>query len=259
MKDRQTRGMVVQLQHFSLHDGDGIRTTLFLAGCPLRCRWCANPESWEQTPLKDPGTGKSLRRWMTLEEIMAEVHRQVIFYRASGGGITYSGGEPTVQLDFLCSLVDAMSHWGIHQAMETCGYFDWEKTVVVLEKMDSIFVDLKVMDSLTHRELTGVDNLPILDNIRTMARLNIPLIIRIPLIPGINNSMENLAASADFVASLGTGSCIELLPYHALGLEKWRRMALHVQKNEYRVPSADEMRRAAEIIEKAGVSVISLK
>ncbi|SMP72180.1 glycyl-radical enzyme activating protein [Anoxynatronum buryatiense] len=255
-KTQEVQGVVVQLQHFSLHDGDGIRTTLFLAGCPLRCRWCANPESWEQTPLKAPGTGKILRRWMQVEEILSEVRRQMIFYRASGGGVTYSGGEPTVQLGFLRSLVDAMSHLGIHQAMETCGFFSWEAAGDILQKMDAIFVDVKVMDPLAHKELTGVDNRLILANIKKMSRLNIPLVIRIPLIPDVNDHEENLKALADFIRNQVPESSVELLPYHTLGLEKHKQLGLQSPQYGYRPPTHDERKRSAAIFEKAGISVI---
>ena len=253
------RGLIVQLQHFSLHDGDGIRSTIFMAGCPLHCRWCANPESWELSPLHDSATGKPLRSWMTLDEIVSEIRRQSVFYRYSGGGVTYSGGEPTVQQAFLRKMTETFSAMGIDQAIETCGFFEWQDVEDILRQMDTIFVDIKTMDPEQHRQLTGCGNEQILNNIKRMGVLNKQLIIRIPLIPGVNDSAENLKATADFVRSETPGAQVEILPYHPLGLEKYDRLGLKEQKYTYRVPEPAEINRVHTTLREYGVSLISFK
>ena len=141
----------MQLQHFSVNDGEGIRTTIFMAGCPLRCKWCCNPESWLMK------TNKYVKE-MSIEEIIKEINKYNIFYRYSKGGITYSGGEPTFQTKFLRNMVNTFYNSGIHQSIETSGYFTWLDVEDIFQMLDFIFVDIKHFDSNKHRKLTGVGN-----------------------------------------------------------------------------------------------------
>lgn len=169
-------GYIMQLQNFSVNDGEGIRTIVFMAGCPLRCAWCSNPEG--QT------VDNPMVHWMETEDILKELRRQAIFYRNSGGGVTFSGGEATAQPEFLREMVDELYDEGFSLAIETCGQFDFEKLRPVLEKMDLIFMDLKHIDPEQHRKFTGVDNAVILENIRRTSQLGGALCGAHPRHPG---------------------------------------------------------------------------
>jgi pyruvate formate lyase activating enzyme len=156
-------------------------------------------------------------------------------------------------------MTETFSAMGIDQAIETCGFFEWQDVEDILRQMDTIFVDIKTMDPHRHRQLTGRDNRQILNNIKRMGVLNKHLIIRIPLIPGVNDSAENLKETADFVRSETPGARVEILPYHALGLEKYDRLNLKEYKHRYRVPEPEEMDRACAVIRKSGVPMVSFK
>lgn len=248
---KNIKGKIFNIQNFSVHDGQGIRSTIFLAGCPLRCRWCANPESWtfDNPYIKE----------VSLEEVVQEIKRNIIFFRHSGGGVTYSGGEPSFQKDFLKAMIDYFYELGLDQAIETSAYFAFDKLRPSLEKLDFIFLDIKHMDSSKHKELTGVDNKLILENIEKMGQLGIEILVRVPLIPGINDDKENLTKTADFVKKNLTASSIELLPYHKLGNYKYDKLGLGKYKHVYRSPSDNELAEARGIIEDLGVKTIEFK
>lgn len=247
-----SKGKVIQLQHFSVNDGEGIRTTIFLAGCPLRCKWCSNPESWEIE------TNDYIKE-MSLDEIISEINRYIIFYRYSNGGITYSGGESTFQKEFLREMVNVFYNKGIHQSIETSGYFDLKEVLDIFKQLDFIFVDIKHMDNIKHKELTGVDNKIILNNIEELGKLNKEIVVRIPFIKGINNSDENIRSTARFVYDNLPNGKIELLPYHSLGNYKYDSLGLEVYKNRYITPTKEEVTRAKKIIEDIGVKTIEYK
>ena len=169
-------GYITQIQHCSVNDGEGIRTLIFLAGCPLRCAWCANPEGQTR---ENPMT-----RWMETEEVLQAVRRQAIFYRFSGGGVTFSGGEATAQGEFFQELTQRLYDEGYDLALETCGVFDFDRMAPTLGKMNQIFMDLKHPDPMSHRRFTGLDNRLVLENLRRTAQLGPPLVVRIPVIFG---------------------------------------------------------------------------
>ena len=171
-------GYLMQLQNFSVNDGEGIRTIIFMAGCPLRCAWCANPEG--QT------CQNTMTHWAETDEVLQKLRKQEIFYRYSDGGVTFSGGEATAQPQFLAELTDALYDDGISLALETCGQFDFDTLRPVLQKMDLIFMDLKHPDTEAHRRFTGVGNETILQNLQKTAALGVPLVVRIPVIAGVN-------------------------------------------------------------------------
>jgi pyruvate formate lyase activating enzyme len=245
-------GLVFQLQHFSVNDGEGVRTTIFMTGCPLRCKWCCNPESW------DLKAGISSRE-ISVEVIKAEIKRQMVFYRHSNGGITYSGGEPTCQAEFLSRMVNVFYDMGLHQTIETCGYFDWDRVRDILAKLDFMFVDIKHMDSRTHESLTGKGNRLILQNIKNMGKLGKDMVIRIPLIKGINDDKENITKTAKFVYQNVPGGKIELLPYHSLGNYKYDSLGLGEYKHNFTTPSRKDIERAKRIIENIGVETVEYK
>lgn len=239
-------GIVSQIQPFSVHDGDGIRTTIFLAGCPLRCLWCANPETWGLR-----GTA------MTVREVVRIVMRNAVFFRASGGGVTFSGGEATAQPEFLKGLIDAFEELGTDMALETAGIFRWADLAAHLPRLSLTFADIKHMDTAVHRRLTGSGNSEILQNIRRMGLAGIPVVIRIPLIPGMNDSGENLRKTARFAGAAVPGCAIEILPYHDYAVSKYH--ALGLEPPAFDVPTREEVSRALEIIASEGIATVAYR
>lgn len=272
IKDEETRGVIFNIQPYSIHDGPGIRTTVFLKGCPLRCVWCQNPESQAWLPQiffdieKCRGCGKCVQscpegaieiyegrsrtnrkickgtgkcaqvcpnearnlmgRSVTAGEVFGEIAGDKIFYEGSGGGVTLGGGEPLASPEFTVSLLRLCKNAGIHTALDTCGYAKWETITRVLSYVDMVLYDLKHMDPVAHKECTGVSNDLILDNARRIHHeLSVPILVRVPVIPGYNDSFENIQATARFVAmELGTSTNVHLLPYHRLGEVKYTRL-----------------------------------
>ena len=207
--------MFFNIQRWSLHDGPGIRTTIFFRGCPLRCQWCCNPESWSFDPAPgDPG----------VRDVLDTIERDAVFYRTSGGGITFSGGEPFARPQVLAHLAEAALSAGISTAAETSGYFDFEAASPALALLDHLFIDLKHMDDLRHRELTGVSNKRILENIIRINGAGLPFVIRIPLVRGMTDNLADLQETARFCQGLDRLTEVELLPYHPLGEGKYREL-----------------------------------
>lgn len=226
-------GYIMQLQDFSVNDGEGIRTNIFMAGCPLRCAWCANPEG--QT-LQNP-----LTHYEEVETVIKAIRRQHIFYRNSGGGVTFSGGEPTAQPEFLKELVDALYDEGVSLAIETCGQFEFSVIRPILEKMDLIFMDLKHIDNEKHCMFTGMGNEGILKNIGLTYQLGIPMVIRIPLIKGVNCEEEILRKMYAFLQEHAPKAKLELLSYHTYGEEKYEKLGLKLPSKSFATPSDSEI------------------
>ncbi len=271
-------GTVFDIKKFSIHDGPGIRTTVFFKGCPLRCVWCHNPEGQEMSAeimffqdrcsvcgncvsvcpnqaivLKDAGCeitrvcperkkcvacGACVKacprgarevagRVVTSDELIREIMKDVVFYDSSGGGVTFSGGEPLLQPDFLLALLRECKEREIHTAVDTCGFVKWETLSSIIPYADLILYDLKCMDSDMHYELTGRGNEEILENLRRLSKANCNVIVRFPLIPGINDNDENITCMGEFVLSLRHGGRlprVDILPYHKMGLDKYLRL-----------------------------------
>jgi pyruvate formate lyase activating enzyme len=194
----------------------------------------------------------------TIPQLMEIIKRDMVFYRRSGGGVTFSGGEATWQPEFLNTVASRCSELGIDLALETCGYFKWEKVKDTLKMMDLIFLDIKHTDPLVHLEHTGKDNNCILENAQRISEEGIPLVIRIPVIPGINDTPENISNTAEFVKE-SLPSCIrmELLPYHALGKDKYRSLGKTYMLEDLSPPPDAEMDILKGIVEKAGVKVLT--
>lgn len=301
----QASAVVFNIQSYCIHDGPGIRSTVFVKGCPLRCIWCANPESQSARPQlmtyeqKCTGCGKcaaacprgaiTLERrgggavavtnrdictdcgacvsgclaktreiaghLMTAEAALETVKRDTIFYNASGGGMTLSGGEPLAHPDFAESLLTGAQAAGIHTAIESSCYAERAVIDRVFPHVDLALLDIKHMDSAVHRRLTGVPNGRILANIRHIHDdLRRSLILRIPTIPGCNDSPENMAAIGAFAASPGADVSVHLLPYHMLGDSKSESLG-HVRSLGITPPSGAHMHALREIVAQYGVQV----
>ena len=233
-------GIVFDIKRGGTKDGPGFRTSVFLKGCPLRCVWCHNPESQSPGIERAVTTGEVCGREMSVDEVMEEVRRDKVFYASSGGGVTFTGGEPTMQSEFLLTLCKAAKAEGIHVALDTCGFAPW----VVLERMltvvDLFLYDLKCMDADKHRKLTGADNALILENLRRLDVAGAKTWIRCPLVPGLNDSDSDLAALRDFVGVFGNVEKVETCPYHTLGLEKYSKFGRQIPPAVPRAPASPE-------------------
>ena len=222
------KGLVFDIRELTVHDGPGIRTTVFLKGCPLRCAWCHNPEGFSPAPqlIRSPNGGRLAGRSYTSGELAAILNRQAPLLRDLGG-ITFSGGEPLLQAAFVADTIDRLEE--LHVALDTSGYAAEADFRLVAGKCDLILFDLKLMDAEIHRRWTGADNEPILRNLDALAGLNKPFVIRVPLVPGVTDTDHNLRAIAARLSALPARPHVELLPYNraaggkyaACGLE-WR-------------------------------------
>lgn len=225
--------LVFDIRHYTIHDGPGIRTTVFFKGCPLRCRWCHNPESQEsgvgQVLVQRVLDGKlfesklAVGSWQSAGEVMKEIAKDAVFYDESGGGVTFSGGEPLLQSEALKELLGLCREQGYHTAIDTSGHAEPVAMERVMELASLWLFDLKLMDDSRHMEYTGVSNELALKNLETLALAGKEIIIRFPLIPGITDGKDNLEALAMIMLKLGLKR-IDILPYHAIARDKYRRM-----------------------------------
>lgn len=254
---RHRPGIVFDIQGYSIHDGPGIRTTVFLKGCPLRCAWCQNPESQaaRQERLREAdGPGRMVGRRTTAGEVFDEVAKDAIFYRRSGGGVTLSGGEPLAQPRFAEAILALSRDAGFHTALDTSGHGTWSRVRPVFEQCDLVLFDVKHLDPVRHREATGVDNELILANLRRVRELGIELWVRVPLIPGWNDDDANAAALAGVVTrELGRETPVFLLPYHPFGEGKYE--ALGRKPPSIQPPSDEQVARVAGRLASAGLAV----
>jgi pyruvate formate lyase activating enzyme len=296
-----TTGIVFDIKKFSIHDGPGIRTTVFFKGCPLHCWWCHNPEgltpepelmvranrcikcaacldvcphgaiSWDGDEAFTD-TEKCIRcgacvatcyaearqivgQEMTVAQVMDEIERDVPFYDESGGGATFSGGEPLLQADFLRELLRTCKARGIHTVVDTCGFAPWEVLDGVRAHVDLFLYDLKLMDDTRHRKFTGVSNALILSNLLALSQRGHDIIIRLPLIPGVNDGEENLRKMGSFAAALPHLIRVDVLPYHGLADEKYGRLNKPYNLSETRPPAGDQVAKAVRLLEGFGLQV----
>ncbi len=234
-------GIIFDIKRFAVHDGPGIRTTVFLKGCPLRCAWCHNPESISAAICEVPKTvrigdktfreNETVGREITVKELMHELEKEKIFMDESAGGVTFSGGEPLMQPEFLNEALQACKNAGMHTAVDTSGYARWE----ILEKAagltDLFLYDLKIMDDKKHQEFTGVSNKIILENLRKLSAMGKHIQVRIPCVPNITLTVENIAQTIDFLKTLAYKPTeINLLPYHSTAAHKYERFGI---KNQF--------------------------
>ncbi len=228
-------GIVFDIKKFALHDGPGIRTTVFLKGCPLDCWWCHNPESIRLLPEKIAISSLNsankiceqeselFGKEYSIEELLTEIKKDRLFYDESGGGVTFSGGEPLIQNEFLTGMLSECKTEGINTAIDTSGYAGRSFFSRIYDLTDIFLFDLKILDEELHRKFTGVSNKTILDNLRFLTEKGNKVIIRIPLIPGITDTENNLSGLSDFLMRLDNIRKIDLLPYNEVAESKYKR------------------------------------
>jgi len=228
------KGIIFDIKRFAVHDGPGIRTTVFLKGCPLHCSWCHNPEGIDCNPFRFEKVMKLNGRSYTKEEtvgyeissenLFSELEKERIFMDESGGGVTFSGGEPLLQYDFLIEMLKNCKTNGMHTTVDTSLFASWKKIKAVSEFTNLFLVDLKLMDSVAHQLHTGVPNELILENIRKLSESEASIIIRIPVIPGVTDFNENIMHTLSFLQTLnGKIKEVDLLPFHNTATEKYKR------------------------------------
>lgn len=224
---KERRGIVSDIQRYSIQDGPGIRTTVFLKGCPLRCGWCSNPETQklEPEPMINGESGKPITvgREMTVSEVMDLVGRDRPFYDGSNGGVTISGGEVLLQHEFAEGVLKAAKVEGIHTAIMTSGYAEFDLVWPVFEQSDLILFDIKGMNEEKHKQNTGVSSKRIHENLERLIARGKDVIVRVPVIPDHNDNREELQIIVNYAASVGVPS-IEFLPYHRLGESKYEKL-----------------------------------
>lgn len=253
MEYKQTKGRIFDIQRYSIHDGRGIRTIVFLKGCVLRCRWCCNPESqkFEIETMVVQGKPKIIGRDVTVEEVMEIVEKDRAYYRRSGGGLTLSGGESLCQPDFSKNLLRAAKSVGIHTALESMGCASGETIGEILPYLDQYLMDIKHMDAKKHKEFTGKSNEQMLENAKKIANSGqTELIIRIPVIPTFNDTKEEILNIAKFADTLSGVKKIHLLPYHRLGQDKYDGLQREYQMGEVLPPENEHMQMLKSEVEK---------
>ena len=248
-------GRIFDIQKYSIHDGPGIRTIVFLKGCALRCRWCYNPESQEhgiQTMHFD-GRDKIIGRDVTVDEVMNEVVKDIPYYRRSGGGLTLSGGESLLQPDFAIGLLKASHEYGINTAIETTGFAKFEIIEKYLPHLDYILMDIKHIDEQKHKEFTTRSNKLILENAVKIAKSGANLTIRVPVIPGFNDTPEEIAQIAAFTKKLPGEHRLHLLPYHRMGEDKYKALGRDYMLKGVVPPTEEYMQKLLLTAKKYGV------
>ncbi len=240
---------IFNLQKFSIHDGAGIRTDVFFQGCNLRCGWCSNPESQPMEPLPGEKTTE-----YTVDALVQELLKDKPFYDESGGGVTLTGGEALLHPDFVLALTEALHREGVHVAIETAACVSEETFARVLAAVDFAYIDLKHYDDSKHRAGTGVGNALILKNISTALKGKTPVVVRIPIIPGYNDSEADYAGFAQTLTSLGAKE-VQLLPFHQLGESKYQRLNLPYAFDGIKQMKNSDVSAFAVALEQAGLQV----
>jgi len=209
-----TDGIIFDIREFSVHDGPGIRTTVFLKGCPMACTWCHNPEGQSSEPqfLRSPGRQRLVGTRFTPKALAAKLNRHAKIFKANEGGVTFSGGEPLLQAAFVAEVIDLLN--GIHVLLDTSGYGSAGDFRYLLKKVNLVYYDLKIIDRDLHRRFTGCDNKLILDNLHMLADSGVPFVIRVPLVPDVTDTPENLNAIARTVRGLPGMLRVDLLPFN---------------------------------------------
>lgn len=247
-----TTGIIFDIKEFAVHDGPGMRTTVFMKGCPLRCIWCHNPEGQSSEPqvMQSAAGLRQVGNVYSPEELAALLKRQGKLLKAGEGGVTFSGGEPLMQADFLAEVMDLLDDF--HILLDTSGYGSERNFRLLLERVDLVYYDLKLIEPQAHQRFTGCTNDLILHNLQVMSLSGVPFVIRVPLVPGVTDTDENLSAIANAVKDLPGMLRVDLLPYNRAAGAKYQAAGL-----EYK-PGYDEdslVNANVILFEKMGIKV----
>lgn len=250
-----TRGRIFDIQKFSVHDGPGVRTIVFLKGCVLRCKWCCNPESqnYEIEKMVQGGKEKTVGRDVTVKEVIDEVLKDRVYFRRSGGGLTLSGGESLCQPEFAADLLRAAKEAGLSTALESTACAPMDTIRRLLPYLDHYLMDIKHINAEKHKEFTGRDNAVILENAAHLAREARHLIIRVPVIPTFNDTVEEIASIAEYVSKIMPGGEIHLLPYHRLGSDKYKGLGREYKMDHIAPPEQAHVEKLLETVKKYGL------
>ena len=250
-----TTGRIFDIQRFSVHDGPGVRTIVFLKGCFLRCKWCCNPESQKreiETMIVD-GKEKVMGRDITVGELMAEIEKDRIYYRRSGGGVTLSGGESLAQPDFAAAILRACKEKGINTALESTACAGYDRIQKLLPYLDLYLMDIKHINSQKHKEYTTQPNELILENAKRLAVDAKKLIIRVPVIPTFNDTEQEIGDIARFTKSLGSVEELHLLPYHRLGEDKYKGLGRTYEMQGIDLIPEEHIQKLKRVVEETGL------
>lgn len=296
-----TEGMIFDIKRYSINDGPGIRTTVFLKGCPLNCWWCHNPESQRGEPeiiyrvnrcrrcgacvrvcpqealqLSSDGLVENRSRCdccgmcaqvcyygarerlgysISVDALVSQIERDIPFFDQSSGGVTFSGGEPMLQPDFLNEALQACREGDIRTAVDTCGLADWSLFEKILPNVDLFLYDLKIMDNERHQRYTGAGNDLILENLEKLSRHCVPILVRIPLIPGINDDMDNLRKSAEFLSSLPHAVELELIGYHEIAQTKYDGLGMPYKVAGVKPPTKEALQHIVDVLSEYSLQV----
>ncbi len=260
------KGLLFDIRHYAVHDGPGIRTTVFLKGCPLACSWCHNPES--QLPATESmiinrrvgevlhETSETVGYYSTPLEVVHEIEKSRLFFDESGGGGTFSGGEPMMQPEFMDEVLTLCKDRELHTAVDTCGYVSVETLRTIAAHTDLFLFDLKVMDLAKHIEYTGVSNHLILNNLELLVAMKKKIWLRMPVIPGVNDTPEEVAAFTELLSGLYPSvDRLFLLPYHAAAKSKYKRLGLETDKYTFSQPDTESLNTLKNTYGKIGFKV----
>jgi pyruvate formate lyase activating enzyme len=274
------KGRIFNVQRFSLQDGPGLRTTVFLKGCPLACAWCHNPESQSAElelvkvegrciacgschDIEEPeicvdvcptGARQLLGREVSSEELVEDVMKDRLFFDQSGGGVTLSGGEPMLQPPFVLKVLADLRRRGVHTALDTCGLGRREELLEAAALSDLVLFDLKHMNEARHRALTGAGNAAILANLVALGQMHPQIWIRVPVIPGVNDDLQNMEATARFMAGIPGVRRLDLLPYHSTGAAKFPRLGRKYALEQVAAPSPARLVELAKLFQSHGIT-----
>ncbi|NIM90855.1 MAG: glycyl-radical enzyme activating protein [Candidatus Aminicenantes bacterium] len=295
-------GLIFDIKRYAIHDGPGIRTTVFFKGCPLQCPWCHNPEGQESNPELSFNKTRCLEgcsecikicpqdalsrvnglvsidrdkcdlcgdcapacptealeiigRELSVEEVMEEIEKDRVFFEESGGGVTFSGGEPLAQLEFLKAVLDKCKKKGVHTVLDTCGYAPYEDLEKIAKKINLFLYDFKLLDDKKHQEAMGVSNKLIIQNLKKLSAKGSNIVVRIPIIEGVNDTDENIIGTAKFIASLPGIKEISLLPYHKGGRQKYSRLNKASRMDKVLAPSKEKIKKTKKKLERYGFRV----
>lgn len=291
---------IINIQKYSIHDGPGIRTTIFFKGCPLKCWWCHNPET--QNPKHEimffeerctgcgictkrcpqnaisikeghsvvdeekcvlcgkctdfcPNTAREyVGRDVTVSELMKEIMKDEVFYDESGGGVTFSGGEPLIHIDFLNEVLKKCKEKGIHTTVDTSGCVPWENLEKILDKVDLFLYDIKIMDNEKHIKYIGSGNINILENLKKLSDKGCRIFVRMPIVAGVNDDAYHIDSAIEFLSHINAEQ-VNLLPYHKMGMDKYRRLKMTYKLSGNEKPSDIVMEEISNKFKKSGIKI----